>query len=67
MKIKFKKQYKNEKQKMYVMTIEQEYYTENKQEALQQAIKDLRERANTLEQIYIQNEKNRESWDSISK
>ena len=81
MKIKFKKQWYNETRKnkkgqdvidyerkyMYKMTAEEDYFTEDKQVALKQAIEDLRNKANELEEIYKQNEKTMESWDSISK
>ena len=52
---------------MYHFSINKDYFIEDKQEALKAAIKDLKDKVKELEEIYNQNDKTLESWDSISK
>ena len=52
---------------MYHLSINEDYFMEDKQTVLSKAIEDLEKELNRLKGIRDNNEKMMESWDSISK
>lgn len=52
---------------MWHFSMEEDYFTEDKQEALRQAIIDLENELNKLKEIEKKNDKALDTWDSISK
>lgn len=52
---------------MYHLSINEDYFMENRQVVLSKAIEDLEKELNRLKEIRDNNEKVMESWDSISK
>ena len=66
--IKFKKDYYDKDLKrMYHFSMSKDYFLDDKAEVLKEAIKDLQEELRLLEMIDKNNDRAKESWESISK